>query len=177
MKVVLALAASVDGKITKWDDIQNVQEWTSREDKQFFSSMIKKSDVMIMGSGTYQAVKKNLNFDLPILRLVLTKTPEKYKEDEKPGQLEFINSTPKELIDAITKLNPNQVLLAAGSRLSSQFLMDGLIDEFYLTIEPKIFGTGKPMFEDRILDINLKLVSIKKMNERGTLLIHYKKIV
>lgn len=175
MKVVLALAASIDGKITKWDDIQDPYKWTSKEDKHFFGSLIKKSDVMIMGSGTYTAVKGNLNLNLSLLRIVLTRTPDKYKNDEKPGQLEFTDLSPKALLTKLEKVNAGQVLLAAGSKLTSEFMQQGLVDEFFLTIEPKIFGTGKSMFEDRVLDIGLKLVKIKKLNDAGTLLVHYKK--
>lgn len=66
------------------------------------------------------------------------------------------------------------MLLVGGAEVNSLFLKSGLVNEFHLTLEPKIFGMGKSLISEEDLDIPLKLISIKKLNKQGTLLLKYK---
>ena len=66
------------------------------------------------------------------------------------------------------------MLLAGGSEIATQFFKDSLIDEFWLTMEPIILGSGKPLVSDEVLNIPLKLLSLRKLNTRGTLHGRYK---
>ncbi|HLM83763.1 MAG TPA: dihydrofolate reductase family protein, partial [Candidatus Bathyarchaeia archaeon] len=50
-----------------------------------------------------------------------------------------------------------------GAYLNSQFLKKKLIDEIWLTIEPKIFGHGLGVFGGDF-DADLKLISFEKIN-------------
>ncbi len=59
------------------------------------------------------------------------------------------------------------------TRISDTYLKEQLIDELWLTIEPKIFGTGGNFVIEEQLDINLKLTSCEKVNEQGTLITKY----
>ena len=70
-------------------------------------------------------------------------------------------------------IDHTKVLLAGGARVYSSFIKEGLVDEIYLTVEPVIFGQGKPLLADGDSDVNLKLVSSKKLNKNGTLLLKY----
>ena len=63
-----------------------------------------------------------------------------------------------------------------GAHISTSFLKAKLIDELWLTIEPKIFGTGGSLVINENLDIELRLLSVEKVNERGTLITKYKVI-
>ena len=56
---------------------------------------------------------------------------------------------------------------------TTSFLKEQLIDEVWLTIEPKIFGTGGNFVIEEELDIDLKLLSCEKVNEQGTLITKY----
>jgi dihydrofolate reductase len=67
-----------------------------------------------------------------------------------------------------------QALLVGGGKIANSFFLDNLINEVWLTIEPRIFGTGKVLAEGRRLDVPLKLISTKKLNTKGTLLLKYK---
>jgi dihydrofolate reductase len=60
-----------------------------------------------------------------------------------------------------------------GAHIATSFLKEKLIDEVWLTIEPKIFGAGSNFVINESLDIDLKLLSFEKINEQGTLITKY----
>jgi len=68
------------------------------------------------------------------------------------------------------------VLVVGGSHIATSFLREQLIDELWLTIEPKIFGTGANFVTEEKLDIDLKLLSSEQINEQGTLITKYRVI-
>src|SRR3990172_6927231 len=98
MKVVMVAVVSANGKLTRGND-PDIYKWTSKEDQNFFLSLISKSKLIVMGSGTYEAVRKQLKTQIKKLRIVLTSSPEKYKNEQIKGQLEFISETPRQLYD------------------------------------------------------------------------------
>lgn len=172
MKVTLVAAMSIDGKITRGEE-QDVSKWTSLEDKAFLHTMITKNNLFVMGSGTYEVVKKILTHTSERLRVVMTKRPEKYKNDFIKGQLEFSDLSPTSLVKNLSERGFKQMLLLGGAKIYGIFLNENLVDEIYLTLEPKIFGIGKPLVDLQELNIQLKLQSVKKLNEQGSLLLHY----
>ena len=177
MKIILINVSSLDGRFTKWNG-SNIYEWSSREDFDFFKKTMSENNLIIMGSGTFDKVRTNkkagLKPEKERLRIVMTKNPENYKKFEVPGQLEFSNETPKKLIKRLEKQGYKQALLVGGGKIANSFFTDKLIDEVWLTIEPRIFGEGKVLAEGRRLDISLNLISTKRLNAKGTLLLKYK---
>jgi len=63
--------------------------------------------------------------------------------------------------------------VVGGPHIATSFLKEQLIDELWLTLEPKIFGTGGNFATDVKLDINLHLLHYEKVNEQGTLITKY----
>ncbi|MFA6081553.1 MAG: dihydrofolate reductase family protein [Patescibacteria group bacterium] len=88
--------------------------------------------------------------------------------------MEFSNETPEKLIERLSTLGYKKALLVGGSIINGLFLKNNLVDELYLTIEPKIFGKGKNIVEEQSLDKSLQLINVKKLNKTGTLLLKYK---
>ena len=172
MKITLAMVASADGKTTHGDD-PKVFRWTSKEDQQHFKRLVEQAKLIIMGSKTYDAAKKMLQHQQGKLRVVLTRSPEKYADQVIPRQLEFTSETPQELVARLEKQGHTELLLASGAQVNGLFFNAGLIDEILLTIEPKLLGKGNPLaIQENLID--LTLLSIEKLNDRGTLLLHYK---
>lgn len=169
----MVMLSSVDGKTTKGTD-PNIYKWTSLEDQKYFFSLIKKHNIIVMGRATYEASKPVIKLEKGKLRIVLTKSPNKYLNQTIKGQLEFTNETPDQLVKRFTLLGYKKILLVGGGIINGLFLKQNLVDELYLTIEPRIFGTGKNIIEGQLLDTKLQLISIKKMNKIGTLLLKYK---
>lgn len=173
MKVILAATSSINGKITKGDD-PNIYSWTSKEDAKLFFSLIKKHNLIVMGSKTYEAARNIIKLKKNKLRIVLTRNPEKYKNFARSGTLEFRNESPYDLISRIEKLGYKKMLLVGGSEVNTLFLKASLVDEVYVTIEPYIFGGGKDLILEEELDVGLRLIDVKKLNVNGTLHLRYR---
>ncbi len=173
MKVVAAFVISLNGKITK-DDSPLTSSWASAQDQEHFASLLKEYDLIAMGSGTYDAAKSKIQLKEGKRRVVLTSTPEKYKDLAVPGQLEFTKDSPAALVERFSQGGYKRMLMVGGSHVFMQFLQEKLIDELYITIEPKLFGKGKNLLSDVDIEVQLELLSVKKLNKQGTMLMHYK---
>ena len=171
MKVILAMVQSLDGKTTKWHD-PHLHTWTSQEDQQYFAKLIEHHKLIIMGRKTYEVAKPMIKPQLDKFRIVLTNHPEQF-DNEKVGQLQFTKEGPTELVRRLEKKGYKEGLLVGGAHTNTEFLEEHLVDEVWLTIEPKIFGSGNELIQGSV-DVNLELLSIEKLNERGTLLLKYK---
>lgn len=173
MKIIMVAVSSLNGKITKGED-PNIYSWTSKEDSEFFFSLIEKNNLIMMGSKTYEASRKIIKLQKNKLRIVLTRDPRKYLDQAKKGMLEFTNESPLELVRRLEDRGYKKMLVVGGGTINSLFLKSRLVNEIYLTLEPKLFGTGKSLIKEENLSILLKLISIKKLNKKGTLHLKYK---
>ena len=68
-----------------------------------------------------------------------------------------------ELLDELARLECNEVLVEAGSTLSAQFIKQGLCDELWVYMAPKLMGSdARPMVTWPISDMkeaqNLSLI-------------------
>jgi dihydrofolate reductase len=95
-------------------------------------------------------------------------------QHEVMGQLEFSNEEPKTLVEQLEKKGFKQMLLVSGRRVATNFFEEKLIDELWLTVEPRIFGIGDPLIDEKEFDIKMKLLSMEKLNDQGTILLKYK---
>lgn len=168
MKVILVMAMTADGYITKHTD--GLVDWTSKEDKKHFSKITKDTGVVIYGRKTFSTFNKPLPGRLNI---ILTRTPQDYANRQEADLLEFTNQEPQILLDTLEQRGYKQVAIAGGSAVNKMFLSLNLIDEIYLTIEPKVFGSGKRLFDDLQKDINLELIDHSLLN-KDSVLLHYK---
>ena len=166
IKKILIAAVTIDGKITK--DISETVNWTSKKDKEFFREQTKKAGVVIFGSKTYHAI----GHPMPNrLNIIMTRAPQKYKKEHTPGLLEFTNQDPKSIIHHLENRGFTEVVIGGGSGVYTLFLKEKLIDEMYLTIAPKIFGKGIPLFSDIEIDeINAQLTEIAPLGKDEALL-------
>jgi len=176
MKIILIDVSSLDGKLTKWKG-NDIYEWSSREDFMHFQKVKSENNLIVMGSGTFDKVRDIENAGLKPekerLRIIMTAKPEKYRKYSVPGQMEFSDEAPVELVNRLEQQGYKQMLLVSGGKIATSFFKEQLIDELWLTIEPKIFGSGEPLVQEGAFDINLKLLAMQKLNSSGTLLLKY----
>lgn len=170
MKAILIFVSTLDGKITRWND-PFVKKWTSIQDKGYFNQAWNNASLIVIGSHTFDAepIKPSKNH----LLLVMTGRPEAYQSYAVEGQLEFISASPVQLFQKYEQAGYRQMLVAGGAQVATSFLKAKLIDELWLTLEPKIFGQGSNFVADEKLDIELELLSSEKVNEQGTLINKY----
>lgn len=167
MKIVLIMVSSLDGIIAK-NTMHNSFEWTSKEDKAHFKSLTKDIGVLLMGGNTFKASGRKSYTDR--VAYVLTNNPNKYEFGK---NIYPISGSPESVVKHISKEGYSKVALVGGAQVNSEFLQAGLIDEIYLTIEPIVFGEGIHIFENLEQSANLTLISSRKLNLKGTLLLHY----
>jgi dihydrofolate reductase len=127
-----------------------------------------------MGRKTYEAVKRHMVFQKNQLRIVMTSHPELYATQTIPHKLEFTDESPQELVMRVSKNGYKTMLLVGGGTLNTAFFKSKLVNELFLTIEPILFGDGISIVTKDCPDIRLQLLSIKRLNPRGTLLLRYR---
>lgn len=165
MKVILVAALSVDGFIGV-DPKQRAFDWTSKEDRRLFIDLSKEMGTIVMGSKTLETFR--IKQAPPGRRLIiLTSRP-----DQIVGEgIETSSESPQELVARLEKEGAKGLVVGGGSSVYRQYIMSGLVDELYLTIEPIVFGKGIPLFDEQ-LDVKLELLDQKMLNQDTTLL-HY----
>ena len=169
MKTILIFVSTLDGKITKWGN-PDVKLWSSHQDQDYYKKIWNESKLIVMGSNTFNAG----SFPSPNPQLIImTGHPDKYKSLKISGQIEFTSESPLELTDRFKSKGHQQMLVVGGPHVATSFLKEQLIDELWLTLEPKIFGIGGNFATDVKLDINLCLIHCDRVNKQGTLITKY----
>lgn len=170
MKVILVFVSTLNGKVTRGDDPE-VRHWSSKSDQEYYSRVWKDSTLVVMGRNTWS--ENIISPSAGRLIIVLTREPSGYKDKEIPGQLIFSNASPVEIVAAYKGYGTGVMTVLGGPRVATSFLEESLIDELWLTIEPRLFGTGYNLIADSDLDISLRLIDLVKANDEGTLITKY----
>ncbi len=166
MKIIAIVAISIDGKIAI--NSHHSSDWTSPEDKIFLHNLLDNSNVVIVGNNTYKNAIKPLSKRKCI---VFTNSVDTILK--KSDNLVYCNPQNIKLSDLIRDYEI--VALLGGTQTYTYFLKNNLIDELFITIEPLIFGKGLSIFDCADEKPNrFQLLSVKKLNNSGSLLLHYK---
>jgi dihydrofolate reductase len=80
-----------------------------------------------------------------------------------------------ERITDIKKQDGKDILIFGSPRASLSLLQAGVVDEFWLFVNPIILGKGTPVFKDVPEAINVKLLETKTFS-CGVVALHYQKI-
>jgi dihydrofolate reductase len=171
MKIILVFVSSLDGRITRWGE-PHVMSWTSKEDQEYFKKNWREHKLIVIGSGTYDA--EPISAPKENRLIILTSHPENYKDKVVAGHLEFTDESPANLVKRLSSEGHTEMMLAGGPHVATSFLKEHLVDELWLTLEPKIFASGENFAVGDKLDIDLHLLSSEKVNERGTLILKYR---
>jgi dihydrofolate reductase len=172
MKRIAIVAQSLDGHITKHDS--EGTSFTSKEDQVYFRQVLKTFDCSLFGARTFEASKAGILKSLSPerLRVVWTRTPEKFAQYEQKGSLEFYAGSLKELFATLEPKGKTRCAVLGGTSVYTECIRQNLVDELWLTLEPVAFGSGKKIFEGKI-DTRFELLGIENLS-RDTLLLKYK---
>jgi len=168
MKIIMMMAQTADGIMAK--NSNDIPDWTSKADKKVFVEETKKHKVIIMGRSTFETIGRPLPRRL---NLILTPDPEKFEDKNVEGELEFFSGTPEEVIAHLSDRGYKSCVLAGGAYTNSLFLKSNLVDELLVTISPKMFGNGMTIAQGSDLNIELKLLENKNIDE-NTVMLRYK---
>jgi len=162
-RFIAFVAATVDGRISLTN--KTSPDWTSAEDWKFFQKFLSKADAVIVGRNTYKAAAARLN---KRNTYVISRHPERiYKKKN----VTFLNPNKVNLLEIFSGYKI--VAILGGNAIYGLMLKKNLLDEIFVTIEPLIFGRGKEMIRDVGKIKHLQLLSVKRLNKEGTLLLHY----
>lgn len=156
----MVMATTMDGRIAKSDN--HFPDWTSREDKRFFQKVSKEAGVVIMGEKTFATFPSPLKDRLNVV----------FTMQESPEEIEgvkWVKGEPKEVLRELEEMGYKTAILGGGAFVNGMFLEKKLIDEIYVTVEPKIFGDGLSLFKGDF-DVNLELKEIEKINDDSVVL-------
>ncbi len=165
-KYIAVVAITIDGKIAK--NSHHFSNWTCKEDKVFLHTILDTCETVLVGNSTYKMALKPLSKRNCI---VLTRS---FKLKNLP-LLTYCNPAIESLKDTIKKNKYKKICVLGGTQIYSYCLEQNLINELYLTIEPLTFGPGLSLFETKKTS-QWRLKSSKRLNKRGSVLLHYIKI-
>ena len=162
MKTVIIVATTADGVIGKHSD--HFANWTGKADKRVFVHVTKELGVVVFGLNTYNTFKRGL----PGRRtIVYTSNPEEIQE----AGIETTAEAPAELVARLEREGAAGLAVCGGSSIYTQFMEAGVVDELYITVVSRVFGTGVRLF-NADMDHHLRLLSAEQLDDQAVLL-HY----
>lgn len=162
-RFIAFVAATIDGRISLGN--KRVPDWTSKEDWEFFQNSLKHFDAVIVGRNTYEAAASRLRKRNTFV------FSRKIKTLTRRGTVTFVNPTEISLSKLLSDYK--RIAVLGGGSVYRFMLERGLLDEIFVTIEPFIFGRGKEMFVGGTRITRARLLSMRRLNQNGTLLLHY----
>src|SRR3990167_2449592 len=165
MKVILYMATSVNGYIAQLD---HNTPWT-KEEFASYSQKVKECGNLIIGKTTHDLMQEENAFTElgePLV-VVVTSSNEKPVRDKTVFVASF-----KDAFNLLRQKEFQTALVGGGGKLDVAALESGLLEEIFIDVEPWIFGNGIPLFSPSQTNLNLKLISTKKIGESGFQL-HY----
>lgn len=158
------VAASIDGRISLTKNTR--PDWTSKEDWEFFQGELARADAVVVGRNTYEATRSRLKKRNTFV------FSSRVKDVRRRGPITFVNPDAVDLAELLAGFK--RIAIVGGGGVYSMMLERGLMDDIFVTVEPLVFGHGKEMFAGGTRTTRLRLVSVKKLNAAGTLLLHYR---
>jgi len=171
-KVILYIAASLDGYIAKPNDDLSFLSIVQKDDEDYgYSVFINSVDTVILGRKTYDWVMKQVSVfpHADKNTFIITR-------NAKPsiGKVNFYSGSLKELISKLKSESGKNIFIDGGAEIVHELLKENLIDEFIISIIPVLVGSGIKLFKDGRPEQILELVSVKKF-EKGLAQLHYKR--
>lgn len=167
MRVRLLAVTDIRGTIAidEYDKI----DWSSREDKEFFKKITMSSGVVVMGRKTFESIGRKLPNRLNV---VLTRQKDYNFNGVFPDLV--LSGDVKDVLNKLSNLGYKDVCVIGGQNVFTQFINVGVVTDLYLTVEPIVLPHGINLFEHEISKkIELKLENIVKLNDKGTINVHY----
>ena len=185
MRVILIAAQSLDGRITHHETAGAT--FASPADRRFFRDALACFDCSVMGGETFRVSEKQIltrPADGRLLVVMTSRVGEGAKTANaragnvaplkgRKGVVEFTSAPPAKVLADLRARGMKRCALLGGGKTYGAFLAAGLVDEVWLTLEPRIFGTGVPLVAGTALDTRLQLLSSEKLTA-DVLLLKYK---
>lgn len=170
-KVILYIAASLDGYIAKPNDDLSFLDRVQKKGEDYgYQEFIAGVDTVILGRKTYDWVMKQFDtFPHEGKKwYIVTRTPRPPEEN-----LIFYSGDLKELISRLKKEEGQHIFCDGGAEVVHALMKEKLIDEYIISFIPVFVGSGIKLFKDGRPEQGLEIVSTKQF-ETGLVQLHYK---
>ncbi|MDT3695363.1 MAG: dihydrofolate reductase family protein [Ignavibacterium sp.] len=171
-KVILYIAASLDGYIAKPNDDLSFLSIVQQDGEDYgYADFVKSVDTVILGRRTYDWVMTQVS-EYPHSdknSFIITRTAR-----PSIGKINFYTGKLPALISKLKAESGKNIFIDGGAEVVNELLKENLIDEFIISIIPVLVGSGIKLFKDGRKEQRLELVSIKKF-EKGLAQLHYKR--
>lgn len=171
-KVILYIAASLDGYIAKPNDDLDFLSIVEQEGEDYgYATFIASVDTVILGRKTYD--------------WIMARVPEFHHADKKTyiitrtakpavGNTSFYTENLKDLILKLKSEDGKNIFIDGGAEVVNELLKENLIDEFIISIIPVLVGNGTKLFSDGRPEQKLTLISTQQF-KTGLTQLHYKR--
>lgn len=171
-KLILYIAASLDGFIAKPNDDLSFLSLVEKEDEDYgYAEFISTIDTVIIGRKTYDWVKAHVPeyIHADKTTYVITRTA-------KPtiGKTEFYTGRLDELVKELKTKKGKNIFCDGGAEVVNALLQHGLIDEIILSLIPVLLGEGTRLFKDKAPEQVMTLVSARAY-DTGLVQLHYRR--
>lgn len=182
--LIFFMHTSLDGFVAGLDGEMN---WISVDDEifDFVATMTDQADAALYGRVTYEMMqnywptageqpdaskhdKEHSAWYNKVSKIVLSKTISENGLDNTT----VISHQIADNINKIKKQEGKNILIFGSPTASESLLNLGLIDEFWLFVNPILLGHGIPLFKDAVVTTKLKFVEAKTFT-CGVIALHY----
>ncbi|KAB2703536.1 MULTISPECIES: dihydrofolate reductase family protein [Brucella] len=141
------IATSLDGFIAREDgDIDWLLEHDQAGEDHGYNDFIRDIDVILMGRGTYEAVRSMGEWFYTRPVLVLSKQLARQEvPHELSGKVHFSDKSPGNVMAMLTSEGARRAYVDGG-RVIQSFLELDMISDMVITRVPILLGTGRPLF-------------------------------
>ena len=184
--LIFFMHTSLDGFVA---GLNGEMDWIKLDDAlfDFVATMTEQADTALYGRVTYEmmqsywpkageqpnASKHDIEHSTwynKVSKVVLSKT----LNETGLINTKVISENLSDRINELKQQEGKNILIFGSPRASQSLLNEGLIDEFWLFVNPIILGQGMPLFKDITGTTKLKLVESKTF-ACGVIALHYKK--
>lgn len=170
-KVILYIAASLDGYIAKPDDDLSFLSLVEQAGEDYgYNRFIETVDTLVLGRKTYDWVVKQAG-QFP----THGKTVYVVTQTARPplGNIQFYTGSPQTLIAALKSQPGQNIFIDGGAQLVNSLLQHRLIEEFIISVIPVLLGGGISLFTAGQPEQRLQLLACRQYNI-GLVQLHYR---
>jgi dihydrofolate reductase len=159
VKVTIFMAITANGFIAKEDDDTS---FISMADWKRFLAKTREVGNCIMGRRTFEICVKEGVFPFKgCLNVVATRRRIKNRW----GSNVVFAKSPEQITKLLKSKGFAEALIGGGGDLNSSFIKKGLASEVVVDVQPKLLGSGIPIFSASDFEADLKLVEVKKLSK------------
>jgi len=134
-EIILIAAVTVDGFIARHNN--EITKWT--KDLHLFKKQTMGWS-LVVGSNTYKTIKSEL-----------------------AGRQVFVVHRDNKPDETLSKINQNKCYIIGGGKTFSKY--SPFITHLFITPHPYVFGSGVPLFSDRIKEMKLNFIKINIVDQ------------